>query len=275
MAEIVEITDLSSPELDVYVRLTEAQLRCRRDPEKALFIAESLPVIAAALEAGCEPVSLLAESRRARGLPRELLDRCGEVPVFTGDEALLRRLTGFTLTRGILCAMRRPPERSAGEVCAGAKRIAVLEGIVDGTNLGAVFRSAAALGMDAVLLSPTCADPLLRRAARVSMGTVFAVPWARLGSGADWPEKSLGYLREQGFVTAALALDSSALSVTDPSLHRAEKLALLLGTEGTGLTPAALAGCDCRVMIPMARGVDSLNVAAAAAVAFWELRYRE
>lgn len=275
MARIIEIAQLDAPELDVYARLTEAQLRRRREPERALFVAESPKVIGHALDAGYRPVSLLMERRQLEGAARALLARCGDVPVYTADRDVLAELTGYTLTRGVLCAFRRPAQPEAEEICAGARRIAVLEGIVDPTNVGAIFRSAAALWVDAVLVTPTCCDPLHRRAVRVSMGTVFQVPWARIGrTPADWPEDGLARLRALGFETAALALSPSAVSLEEPGLACAERLALVLGTEGDGLAPATVAGCDHTVRIPMAHGVDSLNVAAASAVAFWQLRAR-
>lgn len=273
MANIIEITDLSLPELDPYARLTEAQLRSRREPEKALFIAESPKVITCALKAGCRPVSMLMEARHIEGQAKELLDAFPGLPVYTAPREVLASLTGYELTRGILCAMARPPRPTAEEVCARARRVAVLEGIVDTTNLGAIFRSAAALHMDAVLLSPTCCDPLNRRAVRVSMGTVFQVPWARLDEDpARWPHPGLERLKAMGFKTAALALTQNSVSVDDPRLMAEDRLAILLGTEGTGLTPETIAGCDYTVMIPMSHEVDSLNVAAAGAVAFWQLR---
>lgn len=275
MANIIEIQDLSVPELDVYARLTHAQLRNRLEPEKGLFIVESPKVIKLALDAGCEPVSMLMERRQIEGQARELIDRCEDKPVYTADRQVLAALTGYELTRGILCAMRRPQPRSVEAVCAGARRIAVLEGIVDSTNIGAIFRSAAALGMDAVLLSPTCCDPLCRRAVRVSMGTVFQVPWARFeGELSQWPQSGLAKLQGMGFRSAAMALDDRAVTVEDPQLMAEEKLAIFLGTEGDGLSPQTIAGCDYTVCIPMTHGVDSLNVAAAGAVAFWQLRAR-
>ncbi len=264
MAYIVEIQDFSVPELDVYARLTENQLKNRLHPEEGLFIAESPKVIGTALDAGLVPVSLLTERRHIAGSAAALLSRLGNVPVYTADDGLLSKLTGYDLTRGVLCAMRRPAERSAGSVLQGAHRVAVLENIVDSTNLGAIFRSAAALGMDAVLLSPACCDPLLRRSVRVSMGTVFQVPWARLDS--------LDTLKQAGFVTLAMALKPDALSLDDPRLQAFDKLAVVLGTEGDGLTSGTIEGCDHTVIIPMAHGVDSLNVGNAAAVAFWALR---
>ncbi|MBR1820875.1 MAG: RNA methyltransferase [Clostridia bacterium] len=275
MSNIIEITHLDAPELAAYVRLTEAQLRNRLHPEAGLFIAESPKVIGYALDAGYAPVSLLMERRHIAGKAAALIERVGDAPVYTADSALLERLTGYPLTRGVLCAMKRPALPTVEAVCRDARRVAVLEGIVDTTNIGAIFRSAAALGMDAVLLSPTCCDPLNRRAVRVSMGTVFQVPWAWMGdSPADWPEAGLARLRALGFTIAALALTEDALRIDDSALARREKLALVLGTEGDGLAPATVARCDFAARIPMTHGVDSLNVAAAGAVAFWELRIR-
>ena len=269
MPNIIELDDLSRPELDIYARLTEAQLKSRLHPERAAFIAESPVVIGYALDAGYQPLSLLMERKHISGKAATLIERCGEIPVYTADSAVLERLTGYPLTRGVLCAMRRPAPESVEAVCARARRIAVLEGIVDTTNIGAIFRSAAALGMDAVLLSPTCCDPLNRRAVRVSMGTVFQVPWARLDA---WPEAGLSRLNALGFKTAAMALTDDSISIDDPALAAAYRLAIVLGTEGDGLAPSTIAHCDYTVKIPMAHGVDSLNVAAASAVAFWQLR---
>lgn len=275
MANIIEITDWSAPELDAYARLTEAQLRNRLEPEKGVFIAESTKVIGTALDAGYEPVSFLMERRKIAGPARELLERCGQVPVYTGDREQLANLTGYTLTRGVLCAMRRPRLPAVEDVCRGARRVAVLEGVVDATNIGAIFRSAAALGMDAVLLTPTCCDPLNRRAIRVSMGTVFQIPWTWIGETAgDWPEPGLGRLGDLGFRTAAMALSDTSVSIDAPHLLAEGKLAIVLGTEGDGLAGGTIARCDYTVTIPMAHGVDSLNVAAAGAVAFWQLRAR-
>lgn len=272
MCDIIEVTDLDAPELDVYARLTQAQLRSRREPEKGIFIAESPKVIGHALDAGCVPLSLLMERRQLEGQGRDLVERCGQVPVYTGDRAVLAGLTGYELTRGILCAMRRPRLPSVEELCARASRVAVLEGIVDSTNVGAIFRSAAALNMDAVLINPSCCDPLCRRAVRVSMGTVFQVPWGQLGdSPADWPEKGMDVLHALGFKTAAMALSDRSVSIDDEQLAREPKLAIVLGTEGDGLAASTIASCDYTVKIPMSHGVDSLNVAAASAVAFWQL----
>ena len=276
MAELIEITSLDLPELEVFTRLTEAQLRNRLEPEKGIFIAESPKVIARALEAGYQPLSLLMERKHLAGQGREIMERCGDIPVYTGDNDLLAALTGYQVNRGILCAMRRPVLPTVEELCAGARRVAVLEGIVDSTNVGAIFRSAAALHMDAVLVTPTCCDPLYRRAVRVSMGTVFQIPWTRIGdSPADWPEKGLSRLNALGFKTAAMALSDDSVSIDDPALMAEDKLAIVLGTEGDGPSRSTIAHCDYTVRIPMSHGVDSLNVAAASAVAFWQLRVRE
>ena len=272
MPNIVEITDFHAPELDPYARLTQNQLRCRLEPEKGIFIAESPKVISRALDAGYEPVSLLMERRQITGPAAEILTRCGDAPVYTADRELLAGLTGFELTRGVLCAFRRPAPRSAEELCKAARRVAVLEGIVDSTNVGAIFRSAAALNMDAVLINPSCCDPLCRRAVRVSMGTVFQVPWAQLGeTPADWPGQGLARLRAMGFKTAAMALSDRSVPIDDEALAAEPKLAIVLGTEGDGLAHATIAACDYTFKIPMSHGVDSLNVAAASAVAFWQL----
>ena len=276
MPNVIEITDFAAPELDVYARLTQAQLRSRLEPEKGIFIAESPKVIARALDAGYQPISFLMERKQITGPASEVLARCGNAPVYTADRAMLAQLTGFELTRGVLCAMHRPLLPTVAEVCRNARRVAVLEGIVDSTNIGAIFRSAAALNMDAVLVTPSCCDPLCRRAVRVSMGTVFQIPWTYIGArSADWPQPGLARLRALGFQTAAMALSLEALSIEDSRLVSAEKLAIVLGTEGDGLSPRTVAHCDYTVCIPMARGVDSLNVAAASAVAFWQLgRYK-
>lgn len=272
MPQIIELTDFSAPELDVFARLTDTRLRSRAEPEKGVFIAESPKVIATALDAGYRPISFLMEHRHIAGDAAPLLARCPDVPVYTGSRDLLRQLTGFTLTRGVLCAMHRPALPAVEDICAGARRIAVLEGVVDSTNIGAIFRSAAALGIDAVLLTPTCCDPLCRRAVRVSMGTVFQMPWTYIGDNpAQWPHPGLERLRAMGFATAAMALTEDSVSLRDPALAAEDKLAIVLGTEGDGLAPRTVAGCDYTVRIPMAHGVDSLNVAAAGAVAFWQL----
>ena len=269
MANIITLTSLDAPELDVYARLTQAQLRNRLEPEKGLFIAESPKVIGTALDAGLTPVSFLMEQRHITGDAASLLARFPDVPVYTASRELLARLTGYTLTRGVLCAMRRPAPKSPSSVIADARRVAVLEGVVDATNIGAIFRSAAALGMDAVLLSPTCCDPLTRRAVRVSMGTVFQLPWATFDT---WPAGGMEILRGAGFATCAMALRDDSLALGDERLNSLPKLAIVLGAEGDGLANGTIAACDYTVRIPMAHGVDSLNVAAASAVAFWELR---
>ncbi len=269
MPNIIEITDFHAPELDVYARLTENQLVNRADPDNALFIAESPNVIHRALDAGCVPVSLLLERKHIEGQASALLARCGELPVYTASLPVLTELTGFPLTRGVLCAMRRPRLPEPEDICRDARRIAVLENIMNPTNLGAVFRSAAALNMDAVLLTPACTDALYRRCVRVSMGTVFQVPWTYL-TGA-WPEEGMALLRRLGFRTAAMALREDTLSVDDPALRAEPKLAVILGTEGDGLADTTIAACDYTVKIPMSHGVDSLNVAAASAVAFYQL----
>lgn len=275
MGKIIEITNLEHPELAVFAKLTEAQLRNRLEPEKGIFIAESPKVITSALNAGCKPKALLMEKRHLEGQGKEIMARCPDIPVYTGAREILGRLTGYELTRGILCAMERPHCPELAEICAGARRIAVLEDIVDTTNLGAIFRSAAALNIDGILLTPSCADPLNRRAVRVSMGTVFQIPWCHMAAQADaWPHPGMEQLRSLGFRTAAMALSADAVSVDDPELVQQEKLAIIMGTEGTGLSRQTIADSDYTVCIPMARGVDSLNVAAASAVAFWELRVR-
>lgn len=273
MPNIIEINDLTAPELAAYTRLTEAQLRSKAQPEAALFIAESPKVIRLALDAGCQPVSLLMERRHITGQAQDIIARCGDIPIYTAERETLAALTGYRLTRGVLCAMRRPQQPSLEAICSGAHRIAITEAIADSTNIGAIFRSAAALGIDAVLLTPTCCDPLCRRAVRVSMGTVFQIPWARIGSTpADWPQNGIAYLRRMGFQTAAMALTDRSISIDDPTLPAIEKLAIVLGTEGDGLSDRTIAQCDHTVRIPMQHNVDSLNVAAAAAVAFWQLR---
>lgn len=273
MPQIIEITDLSRPELDAFCRLTEAQLRNRLEPEKGVFIAESPTVIGLALDAGYEPLALLTERKFIEGKAAGIIARCGEIPLYTGEREVLAELTGYELTRGVLCAMRRPSPRDFREVCAGTRRVAVLENVVDSTNVGAIIRSAAALGIDAVLLTPSCCDPLNRRAVRVSMGTVFQIPWAYIGEEpAEWPNPGLSWLNGLGFKTAAMALREDSVSIDDEGLAAEPKLAIVLGTEGTGLTAHTIADCDYTVRIPMQHGVDSLNVAAASAVAFWQLR---
>ncbi|HIS32351.1 MAG TPA: RNA methyltransferase [Candidatus Limivivens intestinipullorum] len=271
MPRIIEITDFEAPELDVYARLTEGQLLNRHEPEKGIFIAESPKVIERALDAGCVPLSFLVERRHIETQAAQILKRCEGIPVYTAEFDVLTRLTGFKLTRGMLCAMRRPKLPRPEEVLKNAKRVAVLENIVNPTNVGAVFRSAAALFMDAVLLTPDCSNPLYRRAIRVSMGTVFQVPWTFLEGDFAWPRPGIERLRGLGFSTAAMALREDSVSINDPKLLAEEKLAVVLGTEGDGLAPDTIADCDYTVRIPMSHGVDSLNVAAASAVAFWQL----
>lgn len=273
--KITEIQDLSAPEVDAFARLTEAQLRNRLEPEKGVFIAESPKVIVRALDAGYMPVSFLMERRHIEGDAAALLARCPDAPVYTASRETLAALTGYALTRGVLCAMRRKTPASVETLCKNARRVAVLENIVDSTNVGAIFRSAAALGVDAILVTPSCCDPLCRRAVRVSMGTVFQVPWTQIGESAvDWPENGLSRLNAMGFKTAAMALSDRSVPIDDARVSAEERLAIVLGTEGDGLLAQTIARCDYTVRIPMAHGVDSLNVAAASAVAFWELRAR-
>lgn len=271
MSQIIPITDLSAPELDVFARLTHAQLRNRLEPEKGIFIAESPKVIHLALNSGCKPISLLMEHKHIEGDAASIIDRCPNIPIYTAERDVLSALTGFQLTRGVLCAMYRPTARSVGDICDGAKRLALLEGVVDSTNIGAIFRSAAALGIDGVLLTKTCCDPLCRRAVRVSMGTVFQIPWAYLdGESEHWQK----YLNGLGFKTAAMALNEKAVSIEDTTLCSEDKLVIVLGTEGDGLASNTIENCDYNVIIPMYHNVDSLNVAAASAVAFWQLRVK-
>ena len=272
MANVIEIQNFSDPELDIYARLTEAQLMNRFDPKNAMFIAESPKVIERALDAGYVPVSLLMERKDIAGQAADIIARCGEIPLFTADRDVLAQLTGYHLTRGVLCAMRRPPLPSVDEICKNANRIAILENVMNPTNVGAIFRSAAALGVDAVLLTPGCSDPLYRRSARVSMGTVFQIPWTFIGTEiTQWPQPGMETIQRLGFKTAALALSDNSVSVDDKKLNSEEKLAIILGSEGDGLTDDTIAQCDYTVKIPMQHGVDSLNVAAASAVAFWQL----
>lgn len=275
MTNIIEITNFSASELDVYARLSEAQLLHFYEPKEGLFIAESPKVIERALDAGYEPLSFLAERRHIEGEAKSILSRCGEIPVYTADFDVLTKLTGFQLTRGMLCAMRRKQLPLLAEVCKDAKRVAILENVVNPTNVGAIFRSAAALGIDAVLLTPACSDPLYRRALRVGMGTAFQIPWTYMSSADEaWPEKGISRLHELGFKTAAMALNEQSVSIDHPALMEEERLAIILGTEGDGLSDSTIAGCDYTVRIPIYHGVDSLNVAAASAVAFWQLGKR-
>ena len=282
---ITDIDNLAVPELAAYASLTETQLRNRLDPEMGIFIAESPNVIKAALKAGCEPLSLLTERRHLEGTAKEVIELLGDgIPIFTGDRDTLAQLTGYELTRGVLCAMRRPQPKTASEVCSGKRRIAVIDSVVNATNTGAIFRAAAALGIEAVLLSPSCSDPLNRRCVRVSMGTVFQVPWGWIDvdklnvdkldgdrlDDAGWVKQ----LHELGFTTVAMALRDDALPIDDLRLKAPERIAIVLGNEGDGLSQQTIDSCDLVAMIPMQNGVDSLNVAAAAAVAFWEMRIR-
>ena len=271
MANVIEITDFTAPELDVYARLSEGQLLNRAEPEKGMFIAESPRVIERALDAGCVPVSFLSEDRHIEKEAKEILERCGEIPAYVASFDVLTQLTGYKLTRGMLCAMYRPRLRTPEEVCRGARRIAVLESVVNPTNVGAIFRSAAALNMDGILLTSDCSDPLYRRSLRVSMGTAFQIPWTYFDKQITWPMEGQAFLKEQGFQTVAMALRDDTVNIDDPGLHKKEKLAIVLGTEGEGLTSQTIASCDYTVKIPMSHEVDSLNVAAASAVAFWEL----
>lgn len=271
MANIITITDFYNEALDVYARLTENQLLNRDDPSKGIFIAESPKVIERALDAGCIPLSFLVEDKHVETQAKELLLRCPDIPVYTAPFEVLTQLTGFALTRGMLCAMRRPVLPSVSELCRTSSRIAILENVMNPTNVGAIFRSAAALHMDAVLLTPGCSNPLYRRAIRVSMGTVFQIPWTFFDDTSSWQDAGMKTLREHGFLTVAMALRNDSVSIDDPRLTSAEKLAVILGSEGDGLASETIADCDYTVKIPMSHGVDSLNVAAASAVAFWEL----
>ena len=273
---MIEITDFDAPELDVYARLTEAQLLNKDHPEDGLFIAESPKVISRALDGGYEPVSVLVEKKQVLEDAETIavLGKCGNVPVYTAEFEVLTKLTGFKLTRGMLCAMKRRRLPSLQEICNGCDRIAVLENVMNPTNVGAIFRSAAALHMDAVILTGGCSNPLYRRASRVSMGTVFQIPWTFVDNSVIWPEEGMKILRELGFKTAAMALKEDSASIDDPELMKEDKLAVILGTEGDGLAPETIADCDYTVMIPMSHGVDSLNVATASAVAFWQLGKR-
>lgn len=275
MPNIIEICDFNAPELDIYARLTEAQLLNRQEPENALFIAESPKVIERALDAGCVPVSFLVEKKHIMSQARDIISRCGDIPVYTAEFDVLTQLTGFGLTRGMLCAMRRPCQPSVEEICSRARRIAVLENIMNPTNVGAIFRSAAALNIDAVILTHGCSNPLYRRAIRVSVGTVFQIPWTFIGDAvSDWPHPGLELIKSFGFKTAAMALSDDSVNINNAGLMAEEKLAIILGTEGDGLAERTIADCDWTVKIPMSHGVDSLNVAAASAVAFWQLGQR-
>ena len=275
MPNIIEITDFHAPELDLYARVSEVQLLRYNEPKEGYFIAESPKVIERALNAGYEPLSLLLEPKHVEGEAKEIIERCPDIPVFVAELDVLTKLTGFQLTRGALCAMKRRTLPTVENICSNARRIAILENVVNPTNVGAIFRSAAALNMDAVLLTPGCSNPLYRRASRVSMGTVFQVPWTYIGTQeTEWPQKGLETLKNLGFKTAAMALSNNSVSIDDPALMAEEKLAIILGTEGDGLATSTIAECDYTVKIPMTHGVDSLNVAAASAVAFWQLGSR-
>lgn len=271
MANIIEIQDLQAPELDIYARMSEVALLHLYEPNGGIFIAESPIVIERALDAGCEPLSILVEKKHIQDQAKDIIARCGDIPIYTAEFDVLTKLTGFQLTRGMLCAMRRPLLPSVEAVCANARRIAVMENVVNPTNVGAIFRSAAALGIDAVLLTPACSNPLYRRAIRVSMGTVFQIPWTFLEEQENAPSSYIKQLQDLGFHTAAMALTDDSISIDNPKLMAEDKLAIVLGTEGDGLADSTIAACDYTVKIPMSHGVDSLNVAAASAVAFWQL----
>ena len=275
MPNIIHINNINDENLDVYLRLTENKLRNRLEPQKGICIAESPKVIDVALREGMTPLSFLMEERHIEGDAKEILARCPHIPVYTSDEETLKKITGYNLTRGVLCAMRRPAPLRIDDVVRDAKRIAVLEGVVDATNIGAMIRSAAALDMDALLVTPTCCDPLNRRAIRVSMGTVFQIPWTNICSTPEeWEKEGIELLHKLGFKTAAMALSDNSVSIDDEKLLSEDRLAIVLGAEGDGLSKKTIANCDYTVKIPMGHGVDSLNVAAAGAVAFWQLRKR-
>ena len=271
MPVIIEITDFDAPELDVYARTTENQLVNRHEPQKGMFIAESPLVIERALNAGYKPASMLVEKKHIQTHAKNIIERCNDIPVYTAEFDVLTKITGFKLTRGMLCAMYRKELTSVKDICNGANRIAILENIVNPTNVGAIFRSAAALGMDAVILTHGCSDPLYRRAIRVSMGTVFQIPWTYLDNDLVWPDSGIDYLHDIGFKLSAMALNNNSLRIDDKKLLSEQKLAIVLGTEGDGLLTDTIERCDYTVKIPMSHGVDSLNVAAASAVAFWQL----
>lgn len=271
MRNIIEINDIAAPELDVYARTSEVQLFRYYEPDPGIFIAESPKVVERALNAGYEPISFLVEHKDLEGEAKYILDKYPEIPVYTAEYDVLVKMTGYALARGLLCAMRRRQMPTIEEICRNTNRIAILENVVNPTNIGAIFRSAAALHMDAVLLTNGCSDPLYRRAARVSMGTVFQIPWTYFDKKASWPEDGMRTVKDLGFKTVAMALREDSYSIDDPELLEEEKLAVILGTEGDGLASQTIADCDYTVMIPMSHGVDSLNVAAASAVAFWEL----
>ncbi|MBO4654188.1 MAG: RNA methyltransferase [Bacteroidales bacterium] len=272
MAIIINVTDLSLPELEVFSMLTEAQMRRSKESTNGIFLAESPKVIEIALDAGCKPLAILSEGKVLERQGKTIVERCPDIPIYTADSKLLTEITGYHLTKGMMCAMKRPADRYMEEVCQDASRVVVMEGLTNVTNEGAIFRSAAALGMDAVLLTPDCCHPLNRRTVRVSMGTVFQLPWAFIGNRPEeWPSIGIAKLHAMGFKTAAMALSENSISLDNPALKSEEKLAIIMGTEGDGLTNETISACDYVVQIPMRHGVDSLNVAAAAAVAFWEL----
>ncbi len=276
MSNIIEITDLNIPELDVYARLSEVQLLHYYEPDLGIFIAESPNVIERALNAGYEPLSILVEKKHVEGQAKKIIDRCGDIPIYMGEFETLEKITGFKLTRGLLCAMRRKELPSVEEICSGTRRIAVLENVMNPTNIGAIFRSAAALNIDAVLLTPACSDPLYRRASRVSMGTVFQIPWTIMpNDGPGQTPTSIKTLKKLGFKTAAMALREDSVPIDHPELMKEDRLAIILGTEGDGLANSTIEDTDYTVLIPMSHGVDSLNVAAASAVAFWQLGNRK
>ncbi len=276
MGDIIKINDFGAPELDIFVRLTGAELRSKLEGERGVFIAESPTVIEVALDSGCEPIALLTDEKLINGSVRKIIERCGDVPIYCAQSEVLEQLTGFALTRGALCAMRRPEKRSLDELLKNAKTVAVLENIADSTNIGAIFRSAAALGIDAVLITPDCCDPLCRRAVRVSMGTVFRVPWGRIcESVSEWREQGIDILRSHGFKTVAMALTDDAVSIYDDAVNKEERKAILLGTEGTGLSEVTIRNADYKVIIPMYNDVDSLNVGSAAAISFYQFKRTE
>lgn len=274
MKNIIKITDFDAPELDIYARMSEGQLLNRHEPEKGIFIAESPKVIERALESGCVPISILIEEKHIETQGKSIIEKCGDINIFTAEFDVLTKLTGFKLTRGMLCAMRRPKPLNPFEMCKGLKRIAILEDVMNPTNVGAIFRCAAALNIEAILLTSSCSNPLYRRAIRVSMGNVFLIKWSILDE-ESWPENGIYKLHEMGFKVAALALNDESLSIEDKRLLNEEKLAIVLGTEGEGLRESTIENCDYTVKIPMSNGVDSLNVAAASAIAFWQLEAKK
>lgn len=269
---IIEITDFNAPELDIYARLNEVQLLNKANPSDGIFIAESPKVIERALDSGYKPVSILVEHKHIDGEAKDIVARCNDIPIYTAEFEILTQLTGFKLTRGMLCAMHRPPLPTVADICKNARRIAILENVMNPTNVGAIFRSAAALNIDAVLLTPNCSNPLYRRAIRVSMGNVFLIPWTFIGSDIDdWINNGMRHIHDLGFKSVAMALTDDSVSIDDPHLKAEDKLAIILGAEGDGLVNTTISNCDYTVKIPMSNNVDSLNVAAASAVAFWEL----